>query len=106
MPPDPLELAVRENATWCDAVCRLHRLRPTADPHVWWSPHRTPSGYPDAITLDPAASELDVLGRINDGPGASVKDSFAALDLAPDGFRVLFGASWFAAPAGIDGRRG
>jgi hypothetical protein len=32
-------------------------------------------------------------------PGASVKDSFAALDLAPYGFTVLFDAAWVARPA-------
>jgi hypothetical protein len=107
MAPDPLELAVRENATWCDLVCRSQRLRPDADARMWWSDRRTPSLYPDAVTLDPTVSEFDVLGRIHDASGASVKDSFAALDLAPDGYRVLFDAAWFArppgpAPAGVD----
>ena len=98
MAPDPLELAVRENATWCDLVCRSHRLRPDPDARVWSSDRRTPSRYPDAITLDPNVGEYDVLGRIHDAPGASVKDSFAVLDLAPDGYRVLFDATWFARP--------
>jgi len=100
MAPDPLELAVRENATWCDLVCRSHRLRPDPDARVWSSDRRTPSRYPDAVTLDPTVSEFDVLGRIHDAPGASVKDSFAALDLGPDGYRVLFDAAWFARPPG------
>jgi hypothetical protein len=100
MAPDPLQLAVRENATWCDVVTRSHHLRPDADARVWWSDRRTPSLYPDAITLDPAVSEFDVLGRIHDAPGASVKDSFATLDLGPDGYRVLFEATWFARPPG------
>ncbi len=100
MAPDPLELAVRENATWCDLVCRSQRLRPDADARMWWSDRRTPSLYPDAVTLDPTVNEFDVLGRIHDASGASVKDSFAALDLAPDGYRVLFDATWFARPPG------
>jgi hypothetical protein len=100
MAPDPLELAVRENATWCDLVCRSHRLRPDADARTWWSDRRTPSLYPDAVTLDSTVTEFDVLGRIHDAPGASVKDSFAALDLEPDGYRVLFDATWFARPPG------
>jgi hypothetical protein len=100
MAPDPLVLAVRENATWCDVVCQSHRLRPDADARIWWSNRRTPSLYPDAITLDPEVGEFDVLARIHDAPGASVKDSFAALDLAPDGYRVLLDAAWFARPPG------
>ena len=99
MEPDPLALVVRENATWCDIVCRSHRFRPDADGRVWWSDRRTPSLYPDAITLDPTVTELDVLRRIHDASGASVKDSFATLDLAPD-YRVLFDATWFARPPG------
>ncbi|PJN32399.1 hypothetical protein CG747_42690 [Streptomyces sp. CB02959] len=32
-------------------------------------------------------------------PGASVKDSFADLDLTEDGFQVLFEAQWIHRPA-------
>src|SRR3954453_6766328 len=98
MAPDPLQLAVRENATWCDIVCRSHRLRPDADARSWWTDRRAPLRFPDVIPLDPAVTVFDVLGRIHDAPGASVKDSFAALDLGPDGYRVLFDATWFARP--------
>jgi hypothetical protein len=97
---DPLTLAVRENATWCDLVCRLHRLAPENDGRVWWTARRSPDLHPDAVTLDPAATEYDAVGRIHDGPGASVKDSFAALDLTPLHYRVLFDATWSARPPG------
>ncbi|MFZ3493567.1 hypothetical protein ACODT5_10140 [Streptomyces sp. 5.8] len=36
-------------------------------------------------------------------PHASVKDSFAVLDLAPAGFEVLFGAEWIHRAAGAPG---
>lgn len=98
MEPDPLDLAVRENVTWCDLVCRSHRLTPETDGRAWWSSRRAPTGYPDAITVSADATELDVLGRIHDAPGASVKDSFASLDLEPQGFRVLLDATWIARP--------
>ncbi|MSO36628.1 MAG: hypothetical protein EXQ69_00080 [Acidimicrobiia bacterium] len=97
-PPDLLGLAVRENATWCDVVCQLHRIAPQADADLWWSTRRTPNLYPDAITLTPAVSEFDLLGRIDDATGASVKDSFALLDLAPHGYEPLFDATWIARP--------
>ena len=63
-------LAVRENAAWCDLVCRLHRFTPEGDGRLWWSARRTPDLFPDAVTLVPDLSVLDVLGRINDSFGA------------------------------------
>jgi hypothetical protein len=100
--PDELrQLAARENATWCDLVCRLHRLAPQADTTMWWTSRRSPDLYPDAVTLDPAATEFDVLSRIDDGPGASVKDSFATLDLAPHGYTEIITGSWIARPPGV-----
>ncbi|GAB3936384.1 hypothetical protein GCM10027614_12800 [Micromonospora vulcania] len=50
--------------------------------------------YPDAVTLRPGVDVAALLRRIDAGPGASVKDSFADLDLADHGFRVLFDAEW------------
>ncbi len=101
---DPLTLAVREHAAWCDLVCRLHRFTPEGDARLWWSARRTPDLFPDAVTLVPDLSVLDVLGRINDSPGASVKDSFATLDLTDQGWTVLFDATWVARPprTGVD----
>lgn len=98
---DPLTLAVRENATWCDLVCRLHRFTPEGDARLWWSARRTPDLFPDAVTLVPDLPVLDVLGPIADSPGASVKDSFATLDLTDQGWTVLFEATWIARPPGV-----
>jgi hypothetical protein len=95
---DPLTFAVREHAAWCDLVCRLHRFTPEGDARLWWSARRTPDLIPDAVTLVPDLSELDVLGRITDSSGASVQDSFATLDLTDQGWAVLFDATWIARP--------
>ena len=81
---DALTLAVREHAAWCDLVCRLHRFSPEGDGRLWWSARRSPDGVPDAVTLVPDVSVLDVLGRISDSSGASVEDSFATLDLTDE----------------------
>ena len=87
-------LAARDNALWCDAVCRAHGIVGRLARDAWTSPVRTPPFYPDAVTLvadvDPAA----LLARIDDGPGASIKDAFSSLDLAPYGYAVLFEATW------------
>ncbi|MCX4822908.1 hypothetical protein OG883_24065 [Streptomyces sp. NBC_01142] len=94
--------AARNNAEWCDAMCRAHGLPGTFGDRAWASARRTPPLYPDAVTLVADASEGEVLGGIDTGaPGCSVKDSFACLDLAQDGFEVLFEAEWLYRPAGL-----
>lgn len=97
----PLTLAVREYAAWCDLVCRLHRFTPEGDGRLWWSARRTPDLVPDAVTLVPDVSVLDVLGRISDSFGASVHDSFAMLDLADQDWTPYADATWIARPPGI-----
>lgn len=82
----------RNNAEWCDLVCRTHGIRGAFGARAWTSPRRTPPYYPDAVTLSPEATAADVLDGIDAGPGASVKDSFATLDLP--GFEILFEARW------------
>jgi len=96
--PDPLTLAVREYAAWCDLVCRLHRFAPDGDARLWWSARRTPDLVPDAVTLVDDLPAFTVLGRIHDGPGASITDSFAGLDLAGPGWTVDDTARWIARP--------
>ena len=102
---DPLTLAVREYATWCDLLCRLHRFAQAGDARLWWSARRTPDLVPDAITLVADLPVLDVLGRIDDSPGASVLDAFAALDLADQGWTADPDAFWIARPPGAAAER-
>ncbi|MEV0253868.1 hypothetical protein AB0H82_06250 [Streptomyces sp. NPDC050732] len=99
--------AVRNNAAWCDAVCRSHGVPGAVEGGVWASPRRTPPLYPDAVTLSPDATPDDVLARIDvTSPGASVKDSFGTLDLSAAGFEVLFEARWIHRPAAESAPRG
>lgn len=86
--------AAADNARWCDLVCRGAGLPTATDDTHWWSAGRTPSGYPDAVTLRPGVPAATVLHGIDTGPGASVKDSFADVDLSAAGFEVLFDATW------------
>ncbi|WP_146930664.1 hypothetical protein [Cellulomonas xylanilytica] len=86
--------AVANNAAWCDLVCRCAGLATVRGPALWSTPRRSPVAYPDAVTLRPNVPEAEVLGAVDDSPGASVKDSFADLDLAPYGWSVLFDARW------------
>ncbi|WP_034087783.1 hypothetical protein [Streptacidiphilus albus] len=94
--------AARNNADWCAAVSRSHGLPGAFGEAVWTSSDRTPPYYPDAVTLHPGAVPADFLPRIDTAsPGCSVKDSFAALELTPDGFTELFSAQWIHRPAGV-----
>jgi hypothetical protein len=94
--------AARNNADWCASVCRSHGIPATFDETCWWSSRRTPPYYPDAVTLRHDAVPADFLPRIDTAsPGCSVKDSFAALDLASDGFTEFIDAEWIHRPAGL-----
>ncbi|WP_157248934.1 hypothetical protein [Nonomuraea typhae] len=99
---DPRALAAaRNNAEWCDLMSRAHGVTGEFGARVWRSARRTPPYYPDAVTLDPAATAADVLDGIDAGPWASVKDSFAALEPF-GGFEVLFAAQWIHRDAPVD----
>lgn len=91
---DRILLAARINALWCDAVCRTYGLRTAVDELAWSVPTRTPPYYPDAVTLSPDLDEYDLMGRIDGSDGASVKDSWSALDLTPDDFARLVVGQW------------
>ena len=86
--------AARNNAEWCDLVCRTHGAAGTFGLHTWSTSVRSPRYYPDAVTLDAQVSADEVLPLVEASAGCSIKDSFATLDLAPAGFRVLFEAQW------------
>ncbi len=95
--------AARNNAEWCDIVCATHGRPGTFGADAWSTPRRAPRLYPDAVTLDPAATAVDLLARIDASAGCSIKDSFATLDLASHGLHVLFAAEWiWCAPGSSD----
>ena len=89
-----LAQAVRNNACWCDHVCREQGIQTAWLPSAWIARRRTPPFYPDAVTLVREVDPETVLAAVDAGPGCSIKDSFADLDLLPYGFRVLFEAEW------------
>ncbi|MFI8215602.1 hypothetical protein [Streptomyces sp. NPDC085932] len=92
--------AARNNAEWCAAMARSHGLVGAWGQDAWTAPARTPPLHPDAVTLVPGAHPAALVARIDTGtPGASVKDSFADLDLSDAGFHVLFEAQWIHRPA-------
>lgn len=92
--PDRLVLAARNNALWCDAVARAHGVHATLDELAWTAPTRTPPYYPDAVTLSPDVEEHDLLARVDDSDGCSIKDSWARLDLSLEDFARLVVGEW------------
>ncbi|MFE9764474.1 hypothetical protein ACFYPC_08060 [Streptomyces sp. NPDC005808] len=95
------ETAARNNAAWCAVMSQSHDVAGEFGAEAWAAPARTPLYYPDAVTLVPGADPAALTARIDTAaPGASVKDSFADLDLAGAGFQVLFEAQWIHRPAG------
>jgi hypothetical protein len=116
MTPSKLEHAARNNAIWCETICRSHGIPGEFHKGMWLNRHAVPRFYSNMVTLssrDSAAqlAQLRALAAELKGPW-SVKDSFSRLDLAPLGFRPLFQAAWlwctpFQSPrsAGIPGLR-
>jgi hypothetical protein len=107
---DRVRLAARNNALWCDAVCRTHGIAGSIDDVAWSAPTRTPPFYPDAVTLSPDVGEYDVLARIDPSDGCSVKDSWSRLDLSVEDFARLVVGEWLwhhpsEATTAADGRR-
>ncbi len=95
-----VQTAARNNAEWCAAMSRSHGLASEFSAQAWAAPARTPLYYPDAVTLVPGVDPAALAARIDiTAPGASVKDSFADLDLTEVGFQVLFEAQWIHRPA-------
>jgi hypothetical protein len=97
--------AARNNADWCDLVCRCHGIATSVDRDVWVAHRRSPPFYPDAVTLAPLATVDAILDRVDGGIGCSVKDSFDSVDLTSFGFRTMFEAEWIhrsPAPAIVD----
>jgi hypothetical protein len=93
--------AARNNAEWCHFVCQSHGLRSEFSSEAWTCATRPPRFYPDAVTLRLDTIPDHLLDRIEVGPGCSVKDSFAVLDLTSAGFEVLFDAEWIQRPGNL-----
>jgi hypothetical protein len=95
--------AARNNAKWCDAVCRSHGNPGEFHDDMWLNRHPVPRFYPNAGTLaEPSEHQLDLIGELMSARlprGWAIKDSFYMLDLASRGFQRLFAAEWIYLPS-------
>lgn len=107
--PGLQRLAALNNACWCDAVCRAHAGRTHWTPGAWFNTRPSPPCYPNLVTLAPDTTEAEVLAALDPlrhdpaAIGWGVKDSFARLDLAGQGFGLLFEARWLYRPVAAPG---
>jgi hypothetical protein len=94
--------AARNNAEWCDAVCRSHGNPGEFHEDMWLNRNPVPRFYPNAGTLaEPSQQQLDLIDELiaaRPPRGWAVKDSFSMLDLESRGFRMLFDAEWIYLP--------
>jgi len=94
--------AARNNAEWCDAVCRAHGNPGEFHDGIWLNRNAVPRFYPNAGTLaEPTLGQLALIDELITAPlpsGWAVKDSFSMLDLVSRGFQMLFDAEWIYLP--------
>jgi hypothetical protein len=94
--------AARNNAEWCDAVCRAHGNPGEFHDGIWLNRNAVPRFYPNAGTLAESSPRqlalIDELIAARRQLGWAVKDSFSILDLDSRGFRKLFDAEWIYLP--------
>ena len=103
-----VEQAARNNAIWCDTMCRAHGTAGEFHEDMWFNRNPVPRFYPNVVTLSnqrPAAAQLahvqELVAAILPEHWA-IKDSFAELDLATLAFRLLFKANWiWRAPSAL-----
>jgi hypothetical protein len=93
-----IKRAIRNNAQWCQLVCRAHGRPGEFFDEIWINRAPLPRFYPNAQTLAEWGSrQINLIRELtNQGlpSGWAVKDSFASLDLSTCGFIPLFDAQW------------
>jgi hypothetical protein len=98
-----VEAAARNNAHWCDAICRANGAPGRFAEAAWTTVHQPPPFYGNFVSLtqhgvDAQMREIRELVDLQLGWSWGVKDSFRRLDLGPLGFETLFEATWIRWP--------
>nr|AYQ74403.1 hypothetical protein EAV92_18600 [Cohnella candidum] len=89
-----VDLAVANNIAWCGIVCHTHGIAHISKGNVWGLRAKAPAFYPDIITNNSKVTTEEVMDFIGGGEVSGIKDSYANLDLASHGFKMLFEADW------------
>jgi len=102
-----VQLAARNNALWCDAVCHAHGVPGEFFRTVWLNRCAPPPFHPNLIVVSDTGVQDTTLEHIRDlmrlplAASWSVKDSFVNLELGPLGFDPLFQATWIWREPGV-----
>ena len=102
-----VQLAARNNALWCDAVCHAHGVPGECLSTVWLNRSVPPRFHPNLIVVSDSGVQDITLEHIRDlmslplAANWSVKDSFFNLELGPLGFDALFQATWIWRETGV-----
>lgn len=91
---EKVDIAVLNNIVWCGLVCETHGITAASGKHIWRTTSNAPIYYPDMITSSRLVTIEEVKDIISTNEVASVKDSFANLDMSPFGYELLFTADW------------
>ena len=91
---DPrLRCAVDASIGWYEDLCALHGVGSQLADGLWSALGPPPPLHSAAVTAEPDVTADQVLARVGSAPGG-IKDSFTQVDLAVEGFDLLFAASW------------
>lgn len=86
--------AVGASRRWYDDIFHLHRIAVGSDELLWWAEGAPPRWHSAVKTLTPTTDPSRALRRMERHPHGTIADSFGLLDLAPQGFDLLFTATW------------
>lgn len=87
--------AVAASRSWYDDIFDLHGIAVGSDGALWWAEGGAPPRWHSAVkTLVPTTDPSGALLRMERYPHGTIADSFGLLDLAAQGFDLLFAATW------------
>ena len=86
--------AIAASRSWYDDIFDLHRIAVGSDEALWWAEEAPPRWHSAVKTLVPTTDPSGALVRMERHPHGTIADSFGLLDLGPQGFELLFAATW------------
>jgi len=86
--------AIAASRAWYDDIFDLHRIAVGSDGALWWAEGAPPRWHSAVKTLVPTTDPSGALLRMERHAHGTIADSFGLLDLAAQGFDLLFAATW------------
>jgi hypothetical protein len=100
-----LDAAVQASLAWYEDIFSIHGIPTRCEGGLWSALGDPPRWHSAAKTLQPNVPAVHVLRAVDQFENCSVADSYATLDLAGNGFRELFRATWLHRPASLSPAR-